>query len=50
VVLFFTKEGTIADVKISPELLSFGCGYSAKLVVDLFNNIVEKGSKMVQAI
>lgn len=50
VVLFFTKDGKIADFKVSPELLSFACGYSAKLVVDLFNKIVEKASKMIQTI
>lgn len=50
VVLFFNETGTLKDVTVSPELLSFGCGYSAKLVVELFNKIVEKGSKMVAAL
>jgi hypothetical protein len=50
VVLFFTKDGKVADFHVSPELLSFACGYSAKLVVDLFNKMVEKASKMIQTI
>lgn len=50
VVLFFNENGTLKEVTVSPELLSFGCGYSAKLVVDLFNKIVEKGSKLVSAL
>src|SRR5712692_4962729 len=49
VVLFFTKEGEIGRVKLSPEIMSFACGYSAKLVIDLFAKIVEKCSKMIQA-
>jgi hypothetical protein len=50
VVLFFNETGNLKEVTVSPELLSFGCGYSAKLVVELFNKIVEKGSKMVAAL
>lgn len=50
VVLFFNEAGKPKGVSLSPELLSFGCGYSAKLVMELFNKIVEKGSKMVSAL
>jgi hypothetical protein len=50
VILFFRPDGTIGDVAITPELLSFSCGYSAKLVVDVFNKFVEKASKMIEAI
>lgn len=50
VALFFNSNGELMEVTLSPELLSFACGYSAKLVVDIFNKIVEKGSKMVEAI
>lgn len=50
VVLFFNESGNLKEVTVSPELLSFGCGYSAKLVVELFNKIVEKGSKVVSAL
>lgn len=48
--LFFAKDGTVRQVKVSPEILSFACGYSAKLVMDLLNKIVEKARKMVEAI
>ena len=48
--LFFTEKGEIAKVRMSPELLSFACGYSAKLVMDIFNKLVEKGSKMIEAL
>ena len=50
VVLFFDSKGQVKDVSVSPELLSFCCGYSAKLVVGLFNKLVDKGSKMIDAI
>jgi len=50
VALFFTNEGEFGEVKISPELLSFACGYSAKLVVDFFNKIIEKCTKMIETI
>lgn len=50
VVLFFNETGTLKEITVSPELLSFGCGYSAKLVVELFNKIVEKGSKMISVL
>lgn len=48
--LFFTPEGGFNTVRLTPEILAFACGYSAKLVVDLFNKIVEKCSKMIEAI
>lgn len=38
-------DGTIGEFTLSPEILSFGCGYSARLVVNIFNKLVEKGSK-----
>ncbi|WP_291585549.1 hypothetical protein [Comamonas sp. UBA7528] len=50
VALFFSPDGEINAAKLSPELLAFACGYSAKLVVDLFNKIVEKCSKMIEAL
>lgn len=50
VVLFFKPDGSVSEFQITPELLSFACGYSAKLVVDIFNKIVEKASKMIEAI
>ena len=48
--LFFTSDGQLADVTISPELIAFACGYSAKLVVEILNKIVEKASRMLEAI
>ena len=48
--LFFTSDGKLADVTFSPELLAFSCGFSAKLVVDILNKIVEKGSKMIDVV
>lgn len=50
VVLFFNENGTTREESIAPELLSFACGYSVKLVVELFNKIVEKGSKLINAL
>ncbi len=50
VALFFTSDGEIADVKISPEIIAFACGYSAKLVVEVLNKIVEKASKMLNVL
>lgn len=50
VVLFFKPDGTVGEVTITPELTSFACGYSAKLVLDIFNKLVEKASLMVKAI
>lgn len=50
VILFFDKKGNIKEMSISPELLSFCCGYSAKLVIGLFNKMIEKGSKMIDTI
>lgn len=50
VVLFFNEDGTTRQESIAPEILSFACGYSVKLVVELFNKIVEKGSKLISAL
>lgn len=50
VVLFFKPDGTVGEVTITPELTSFACGYSSKLVLDIFNKLVEKASLMVKAI
>jgi len=50
VVLFFNSDGSLKKLTVNVELLSFACGYSAKLVVDLLAKIVEKGSKMIAAI
>ncbi|MCR8655832.1 DUF2304 family protein [Paenibacillus endoradicis] len=50
VVIFFKPDGTLGDFSVSPELLSFVCGYSAKIVIDIFNKLVEKVSKMIEAI
>lgn len=50
VVLFFEPGGGIGAFSITPELLSFSCGYSAKLVVDIFNKIIDKASKIIEAI
>lgn len=54
--LFFTDSVATSDapmaakLRLSPELLAFICGYSAKLVVDVLNKLVEKGGKMIDAI
>lgn len=50
VVLFLKPDGTTGEVAITPELISFACGYSAKLVLDIFNKVVEKASLMIKAI
>lgn len=50
VVVFFNESGATREDSIAPELLSFACGYSVKLVVELFNKIVEKGSKLINAL
>lgn len=50
VALFFTPDGKLSEMRVSPELMAFACGYSAKLVVEIFNKIVEKVSKMIEAI
>lgn len=49
VVLFFKPDGSVGAEKLTPELASFAVGYSAKLVLDVFNKIVEKASKMIEA-
>src|SRR5262249_49778918 len=51
VVLLFKPDGTRKELSVlSPEVLSFVCGYSAKLVIELLAKLVEKGSKMIAAI
>lgn len=50
IALFVTEDGQLRQLNFSPDLISFACGYSTKLVVQLFNKIVEKGSKMIDAI
>jgi hypothetical protein len=50
VVLFFDNQGAPRKLSLTPELLSFICGYSSKLVIDIFNKLVEKASKMIDAI
>ncbi|WP_420266187.1 hypothetical protein [Candidatus Magnetominusculus dajiuhuensis] len=48
VVLLFNPDGTIIEkIKPTPELLSFLCGYSAKLIMDVLNKLVEKVTKMI---
>lgn len=49
-VLFFKSDGTFAEVTVSPELLSFICGYSMTLVIDLMNKLVEKVSNMIRSL
>jgi hypothetical protein len=49
--MFLDGDGNLkTELEATPELLSFGCGYSAKLVVDVFNKLVEKASKMIEAL
>jgi hypothetical protein len=48
--LFFYEDGTLRKASVSPELLSFACGYSAKLVIDVCNKVVEKVEKMIAAV
>lgn len=50
VALFFTSEGAIYEITITPELLSFVVGYSANLVIEALNKLVEKASSMIQAL
>lgn len=50
VALFFKADGSAANMAVTPELLSFICGYSSKLVVDIFNKLIEKASKMIESI
>lgn len=49
VVLFFKPDGSIGPGTLTTELTSFAVGYSAKLVLDVFNKVVEKASKMIEA-
>jgi len=48
--LLFSDKGELIELKITPELISFVCGYSANLVVETMNKMVEKASSMVKAI
>ncbi len=50
VALFFKPDGTIGEPTVTPELLSFGMGFSAKLAIDIFNKVVEKVSKTIEAL
>jgi len=50
VALFFSDDGKIQELKLTPDLLAFCCGYSAKLVITIFNKLVEKANKMVETI
>ena len=50
VALFFDENGELSKLEITPELISFACGYSSKLVVDIFDKLVEKGSKIIESI
>lgn len=50
VALLFSNNGELLEFKVTPELISFICGYSAKLVVELLNKLVEKVSTMIQSI
>lgn len=50
VVLFFSSDGAIKSLRITPELLSFGCGYSSKLVIDILNKIIQKCSSMINSL
>ncbi|WFD09180.1 hypothetical protein [Tepidibacter hydrothermalis] len=44
------ESGKVREANITPELISFTCGYSSKLVIDILNKLVEKGSKIIDAI
>ena len=50
VVLFFDNKGNVRKISFTPEVLSFICGYSSKVVIGIFNKIVEKATKMIEAI
>ena len=45
VVHFFDNAGQLKKLQVGPELLSFTCGYSAKLVIDIFSKLVEKARR-----
>ncbi len=49
IMILFNPDGTVGEVA-TPELLSFACGYSVKLVIDILNKLVEKGSKIIEVI
>ena len=48
--LFFSEDGKVRKLEVTPELLSFACGYSAKLVIDLCSKVVEKVSTTIRAL
>ena len=50
VALFFSPQGQLKELTLTPELLSFAVGYSASLLTETLNKVVEKVSTMVKAI
>ncbi len=50
VALLFTPEGKVGEWKVSPELIAFACGYNAKIAIEILNKIIEKVSKMIDAL
>lgn len=50
VALLFSDNGELVEFKITPEIISFACGYSANLVVEIMNKFVEKISQMIKSI
>ncbi|HDM8172622.1 TPA: hypothetical protein P0E23_005309 [Vibrio harveyi] len=50
VALFFTQDGQLSEFTLTPELLSFGVGYSANLLTQILNKLVEKIATMVKAL
>lgn len=50
VVLFFEADETLREFKLSPELLSFLCGYSLKVILDLLAKVIEKVNAAVRAL
>lgn len=50
VILFFEPDGSMRDFKPSPELLSFLCGYSLKVIMDLLAKVIEKVNAAIRAL
>ncbi|WP_448187454.1 hypothetical protein [Azospirillum sp. sgz301742] len=50
VILFFDTDGTLREFKPSPELLSFLCGYSLKVILDFLAKVIEKVNAAVRAL
>ena len=48
--LFFSPDGTPMEVKPSRELLSFLCGYSLKVILELLSKVIEKVNGIVKAL